>query len=199
MTTPRRRLPAGERRAALLDCACRAFAAGSYRGTTTAEIADEAGVTEPVLYRHFDSKRDLYLACIGDMWQRARALWEDAIAREPDPGLWPRALGHAFLDSEEHAVLSHLWIQSLAEASEDPEIRRALGEQLREVHEFGAEVIRRAQAAGAVAAGRDAEAEAWIGISLAMLSMADRTVGGLVGDQWEGIVASRVRWLTGRG
>jgi non-specific serine/threonine protein kinase len=37
------RLPAPERRAAVLDCACRVFANGSYRGTTTAEIAAAAG------------------------------------------------------------------------------------------------------------------------------------------------------------
>ena len=51
------RLPAAERKAAVLDCACGIFSSGSYRGTTTAEIAREAGVTEPVLYRHFASKR----------------------------------------------------------------------------------------------------------------------------------------------
>ena len=47
------RLPAEARKAAVLDCACGIFQAGSYRGTTTAEIARRAGVTEPVLYRHF--------------------------------------------------------------------------------------------------------------------------------------------------
>ena len=53
------RLPAEERKAVVLDCACGIFSTGSYRGTTTAEIARKAGVTEPILYRHFDSKRDL--------------------------------------------------------------------------------------------------------------------------------------------
>jgi Transcriptional regulator len=56
------RLPAEERKAAVLDSACGIFSTGSYRGTTTAQIARMAGVTEPVLYRHFASKRDLYLA-----------------------------------------------------------------------------------------------------------------------------------------
>ena len=60
----RPRLPAEERRAAVLDTACRVFGRCSYRGATTAEIAREAGVTEPILYRHFDSKRALYLACL---------------------------------------------------------------------------------------------------------------------------------------
>ena len=56
-----------------------------YRGATTAEIAREAGVTEPILYRHFASKQALYLACIETAWQRVRAAWDEAVANEPDP------------------------------------------------------------------------------------------------------------------
>src|SRR5207244_7371149 len=63
------RLPAAERRQAFLEAALRVFSEGSYRGTTTAEIAREAGVSEPILYRHFPSKRDLYLACIEESWR----------------------------------------------------------------------------------------------------------------------------------
>ena len=61
------RLPAEERRASLLNTACGLFASRSYHGTTTADIARAAGVTEPVLYRHFPSKRDLYLAVVADL------------------------------------------------------------------------------------------------------------------------------------
>ena len=64
------RLPAEQRKAAVLDCACGIFSTGSYRGTTTAQIARLAGVTEPVLYRHFASKRDLYLAVLEESWRR---------------------------------------------------------------------------------------------------------------------------------
>ena len=53
MSASKMRLPASERRAALVDAALRTFAEGSYGGATTAEIARKAGVTEPILYRHF--------------------------------------------------------------------------------------------------------------------------------------------------
>ena len=195
----RARLPAVERRAAVLECACRTFAAGSYRGTTTAEIAREAGVTEPILYRHFDSKRDLYLACLEECWARIRAAWEERIAAEPDPALWIAAMGRAFIESEQRRpVVSSLWIQALAEAPEDEEIRRYLREHMREVHAYAADVIRRAQATGAVPRDRDAEAEAWIFISLGLLSMADRALAGLMEDQWPAIRAARLRALAGR-
>ena len=193
------RLPAAERRADVLECACRVFSNGSYRGTTTAEIAREAGVTEPILYRHFDSKRDLYIACLEESWARVRVLWEETVAGEPDPSLWLGAMGRAFLESAAHRpLMSNLWVQALAEASEDDEIRAYLHSHLTEVHDFAADVIRRSQAAGGIPADRDADAEAWIFISLGLLSMADRSLGGLVEDRWLGIIGSRRRWLAGK-
>lgn len=193
------RLPAAERRAAVLECACRAFAAGSYRGTTTAEIAREAGVTEPILYRHFDSKRDLYLACLEESWARIRGGWDELIAAEPDPALWIAGMGRAFIESERRRpVVSSLWIQALAEAPEDDEIRRYLRGHMREVHAYAADVIRRAQKAGGVPADRDADAEAWIFIALGLLSMADRALAGLMEDQWPAIRAARLRALADR-
>ena len=100
----RTRLPAEERRASLLACACGVFSGGSYRGSTTAEIAREAGITEPVLYRHFESKRDLYLACIDETWRRIRGLWDEVVAAEPDPAAWIAAMGQAYLAATEQKM-----------------------------------------------------------------------------------------------
>jgi AcrR family transcriptional regulator len=60
----RRRLPVAERRELIIDAAGRLFGEGGYDGTRLDDIAAAAGVTKPVLYRHFDSKRDLYLALL---------------------------------------------------------------------------------------------------------------------------------------
>jgi AcrR family transcriptional regulator len=194
------RLPAAERRAAVVETACRIFAKGSYRGSTTAQIARELGVTEPVLYRHFASKRELYLACLDEVWEQVRELWEKALAREPEPSNWIRAIGKAYLEARAAAriVLVDLWIQALTEAADDPEIRRALRAQLREVHEFVADVIRRGQAEGGIVAERDPDAEAWIFISLGLLSTIDHRLGSLVGSEFDDIVASRREWMTGK-
>jgi TetR/AcrR family transcriptional regulator len=191
------RLPAEERRAALLECACRVFADGTYKGTTTAEIAREAGVTEPILYRHFESKRDLYLSCLKESWKRMQARWDEAIAEESDPRLWMAVMGRTFLESQVHRpVISNLWIQALSESSEDPEVARYMRKHMREVHRYARDVVRRAQAEGALPADRDADAEGWIFLALGLLSMADRAVGGAMSDQWPQIRSSRLRWLT---
>ena len=193
------RLPAAERRAAVLGCACRAFARGSYRGTTTADIARSAGVTEPILYRHFDSKRDLYLACLEDTWRSLRDLWDEALEAEPDPGYHVRALGQAFFRAErDRPVISNLWIQALSEASEDAEIRRFMRRHLRDVHAYVADVIARSQASGGIRPDRDPRAEAWLFLAVGLLKMTSVRLGGLLEDDFSEIVESRFRWLTGR-
>ena len=77
MSRPRR-LPADERRRTIVQAALRVFSAGSYAGSTTAEIAREAGVSEPVLYRHFPSKRDLWAACLHAAWEEFRETFDRA-------------------------------------------------------------------------------------------------------------------------
>jgi AcrR family transcriptional regulator len=193
------RLSGPERRRAVVETACRVFAKGSYHGSTTAQIARETGVTEPVLYRHFTSKRELYLACLEAVWERVRALWEKALEREEDPANWLKAISKAYLEARAAArvVLVDLWIQALTEAADDPEIRRALREQVRDVHAFVADVIRRAQARGGLLEERDPDAEAWIFISLGLLTTIDRRLGGLVGDEFAAVVSSRRTWMTG--
>jgi AcrR family transcriptional regulator len=63
-TGERRRLPVAERRELITEVAGRLFGERGYEGTRLDDIAAAAGVTKPVLYRHFDSKRDLYLALL---------------------------------------------------------------------------------------------------------------------------------------
>jgi len=198
MSTTRARMTADERRRCVVGAACRVFSKSSYHGATTAEIARESGVTEPVLYRHFQSKRDLYLACLEAGWRQVRALWEEALAAEPEPALKLGAMGRAYVQLQrtgDRIMLSDLWIQALNEASEDPKIRKYLRDQVREVHDYVADVIRRSQADGGIHRERDPNAEAWIFISLGLLSTMDRRLGTVGEDDFEAVFASRRAWL----
>ena len=58
------RLPRDERRALLLSAALEVFTVSGYHAAAMDEIADRAGVSKPVLYQHFPSKLDLYLALL---------------------------------------------------------------------------------------------------------------------------------------
>jgi AcrR family transcriptional regulator len=66
------RLPARERRRQLLTVAIEEFGTTGYHDTSMNRLADAAGVTKPVLYQHFASKRDLYLELLRDIGGRLR-------------------------------------------------------------------------------------------------------------------------------
>jgi AcrR family transcriptional regulator len=61
------RLPAEQRRRQLLDVACDVFATRGFHATAMDDIATAAGVTKPVLYQHFPSKRALFVEVLTDV------------------------------------------------------------------------------------------------------------------------------------
>ena len=193
MSTTRPRLTAVARRQAVLDTACRVFSRSSYRGATTAEIAREAGITEPILYRHFGSKRDLYLACLDEAWRSFRETAEKALAEDPVGCLG--AIADAYMAKKTRIRLVDLWIQALNEASDDAVIAKAVRRQIREVHAFFAGVIEHGQAHGAVNPDRDPVAEAWIFVAGGLLATIDHRLGGLLGADLERVRASRRAYM----
>jgi AcrR family transcriptional regulator len=194
VTSPAKvRLAARERRQAVLESACRVFSASSYRGATTAEIARAAGITEPILYRHFGSKRDLYLACLEESWRNLREVAEKAIVESPATCLG--AIADAFMTRQAKIRLIDLWIQALSE-SDDPVISEALRAQVREVHDFVAGAIRQGQVEGVVNAERDPAAEAWIFVAAGLLATIDHRLGNLLGDDFARVRSERRRWMT---
>jgi AcrR family transcriptional regulator len=64
MIERRRRLAPEQRRLLIVEAAGRLFGEHGYNGTRLDDVAAAAGVTKPVLYRHFDSKTHLYLALL---------------------------------------------------------------------------------------------------------------------------------------
>lgn len=81
------RLTASARREQLLGIALEAFSRSGFHATSMNDVAEAAGVTKPVLYQHFASKRELYLALLHE--EGARLL--DAIAKATDSAESPRA------------------------------------------------------------------------------------------------------------
>lgn len=74
-TPTKRRMRAPERREQLIEVARKVFGRRGYHTVTMDDVAREAGVTKPILYDHFPSKRDLYLALLeADLDSLARRL-----------------------------------------------------------------------------------------------------------------------------
>ena len=80
------RLPAAERREQLLRTAVEVFATKGFHTTSMNDIAEAAGVTKPVLYQHFASKRALYLELLAEIGAELR----DTIAKATVDAAGPR-------------------------------------------------------------------------------------------------------------
>jgi AcrR family transcriptional regulator len=92
------RLRAAERRAQLLGVARRLFARDGYRGASMESIAEAAGVTKPVLYQHFSSKRALYEALLASELGRLTEELETAFSQAEDNAERLRRGFGAYLD-----------------------------------------------------------------------------------------------------
>lgn len=84
---PARRLPRARRREQILTAATEAFARSGFRATGLEEIAAEAGITRVVLYRHFESKTDLYQAVLDRMCARLEAHVEEPVGGFTDASI----------------------------------------------------------------------------------------------------------------
>lgn len=84
-TEPHQRLPASQRRALIVEAALCVFGEHGYRGASLDEIARRAGVTKPLLYRHFSSKADLYVGLLGEEMDDMLAVVADAVADADEP------------------------------------------------------------------------------------------------------------------
>ena len=119
---PVRRLPRAQRREQILAAATKAFARNGFTATGLDDISAEAGITRVILYRHFDSKTDLYQAAL----DRFCAVLSDHVA-EPVGG---------FTDSSIDGLLKAAIAEPdgfrllFAHAAREPEFK-ALAEQFR--------------------------------------------------------------------
>jgi len=80
-----RRLTAEQRRQQLVDVALELFAHRGYRATTMDDIADAAGVTKPLVYQHFSSKRALYLELVNSIAQELLIAIRGAVMQAQGP------------------------------------------------------------------------------------------------------------------
>jgi AcrR family transcriptional regulator len=162
------RLPASKRREQLLDCAAELFAKYGYARATTAQLAKAAGVTEPIIYRHFDSKRDLFVALIERTGRETIALWEKDLADAEDPAeRLRRLIGDNPMVTERGRFAYRVILQAISEV-EDPVIHDALRNHIKSLHAFLAEELEMAQKDHKVTARFTAEIIAWMLIQIGL-------------------------------
>jgi AcrR family transcriptional regulator len=180
------RLPAAERREAILRAAAVVFAEAGYRAARVADVAARVGVTEPVVFQNFGSKAALFAAVV----ERAAAQAGDSLdelAAAPDPvhGLLAHVLaagapgrpGDAAPPAEPphaeppgsgpHAgtAFGVLFADAVALAA-DPGLAGPARDAVRTIAAHLADLVRHAQARGGARPDADPEAAAWLLLSV---------------------------------
>ena len=123
MAKTRQRMPAAERREAVLTAAVAEFAARGMDGTSTEDVASAAGISQPYLFRLFPTKKALFLALVDRCFEQVADTFETAAAdRVGDEAL--EAMADAYHRLLEDRTLQLLQLQIYA-ACDDPEIRAA--------------------------------------------------------------------------
>jgi TetR/AcrR family transcriptional regulator len=157
--TPRMRK--ADRRKQLLAHAKQLFVRLGYHETTTDKIARAAGVSEPVLYRHFESKKALFLAVLQEIREATLNRYRDETAHLPDPLAKLHKIADIYLGTtREHALEFRILHRSLVESS-DPEIAALLREIYVETESLLAQVIHAGQQAGVFRRSLDPRIGAW--------------------------------------
>jgi AcrR family transcriptional regulator len=127
MVPPSTRRSAGERRAEIVEIAISHFAQHGYNGTSTDQVAREAGISQPYLFRLFGTKRELFLACHEAMHARIAESFAAAAEAVPAEERF-HAMGEAYtaLLADRTSLLFQM--QSYAACS-DPEIQARVRER----------------------------------------------------------------------
>lgn len=110
----KRRLKAPERRIQLLQIAKELFSERGFENTTAKEIAEAAGVTEAIVFRHFGSKQDLYANIL------------DRKAEEIGIDDWGSELDRLARSENDKALVLSVIRHILEADRQDPQFRRLL-------------------------------------------------------------------------
>jgi AcrR family transcriptional regulator len=162
------RLRGEERRALMLRTAKQIFARSTYAGASTSELARESKVTEPMLYKHFGSKKGLFLEVLHECGTQFLDRLQECLSRRAEQDVLD-ALAHVVDDYR--AVLradpetQNLFFKAVIESS-DPEIAGQVGEHNRKVYRMILQLVERAHQEGYLDPAISPEVVAWGYVSL---------------------------------
>jgi AcrR family transcriptional regulator len=160
-TRPAGRMRKAERKKQLLAHAKQLFMELGYHATTTEKIANAAGVSEPVLYRHFESKKALFVEVLHEIRHATLERWHIEISRLSDPLAKLQALCNMYVGATRSQPEDLRVIHRTLLEAEDPEIASCLRESYLGTEEVLAKIIMEGQQAGVFRRSLDPRVGAW--------------------------------------
>jgi AcrR family transcriptional regulator len=155
------RMRKADRKRQLLEHAKELFVTLGYQNTTTEKIAQSAGVTEPVLYRHFDSKKVLFLEVLREIRGATVNRWRTETADLADPLARLHAIADMYLGTtREQAREFRIMHRTLIEC-DDEEIAALLRSFYLDSEELLSQVIQEGQQTGVFRRDLDPRVGAW--------------------------------------
>ncbi|WP_204920161.1 TetR/AcrR family transcriptional regulator [Microlunatus panaciterrae] len=133
-------MPRDQRRAQLLDAASDVFTSKGYHAAAMDDIADSAGVSKPVLYQHFPSKLDLYLAVLDRSCDKLVEVVEEALDSTDKNADRVVATMDAFYDFVSHSSGEFRFVFE-SDLTGDGEVQKRLWRVNNEIADAIAEVI----------------------------------------------------------
>ena len=154
-------MPADERRQSILDAALTVFAIEGYTGTTTARVACSAGVSEPILYRHFPSKQVMLRALLDETITRMMVAFHGLVEGEIDPVAALCRICRAYPELSHRFQREFRFInQALVEVN-DSKTREILAAHYHAYHAFLRKLIEKGQRKGTLRRDISAATGAW--------------------------------------
>lgn len=155
------RLKGSERKGQLMDVATRLFAEYGYKAATTAAIAEAAGITEPVLYRHFQNKKDIFIAVLRRCTCLLVSRWRAASEEAQDACDRIRHMAAAVYSELPELSDAQRVVHGAIATNRDADVRTVLEEHASQFISMGREMIQLGQLQGVFRTDIDAEAMAW--------------------------------------
>lgn len=157
-----KRLPAEQRKKQILTNAVKVFARSNYQSARMADIAAACGISEAAVYRHFPSKKAVYLNILQHMSKRILTFWQEEVDQEPDAIAALRNMGRTYYTRmAKHPDELRVQFQAIAETS-DPEIRAHLRQDHLGYMAFIAKVLKKGKKQGTIRKDVDVDTLAWL-------------------------------------
>lgn len=170
------RLTAAARRTNILDVAIGLFARAGFKEASTQSLAAALGISEAALFRHFPSKRVLYLAALDHSADVLMQHWRRIVEEAPSPMAALVELGRwYYLELQRDA--RHLMLRFRACTERDPEFRERAQAHFRAILELVERLYGEARDAGEIAADTDTGAHARLFVAIGTLLDVTQMIG----------------------
>jgi len=176
----RSRMRGAERRALIMAETKKIFAEKGYRGASTGELARASGITEPILYKHFGSKKKLYLAVLTMIGEQFLERFQGMVERRAETDLTD-CLANLLLDYRNAAMQDHAGLHLLMNAaleSDDSEVTALAERHNHEMYALVSGLLTKAQGQSSLPRQLDLSVATWGYLSL-LFALQYRAKAGL--------------------